>query len=175
MRSLFLIFFFCYVIGKVQDRVCVVSEKDSIFFLNVYICLKDRRVIVISDEKGVFLLEKYDLLLLNDILYFFYINYLYKKLFYGDLIKNRCIVFLIENNWVLEEVFIFSNRYLNCFLYYEILFLLKRGVYLFVLVLVDGQIYIVGGSILCGFFQSNICFILFWEKYSNMMYRYDIK
>lgn len=54
MRSLFLIFFFCYVTGKAQDRACVVSEKDSIPLSNVYICLKDRRVIAISDEKGVF-------------------------------------------------------------------------------------------------------------------------
>lgn len=53
MRSLFLIFFFCYVTGKAQDRACVVSEKDSIPLSNVYICLKDRRVIAISDEKGV--------------------------------------------------------------------------------------------------------------------------
>ena len=58
MRSLFLIFFFCYVTGKAQDRACVVSEKDSIPLSNVYICLKDRRVIAISDEKGVFSLEK---------------------------------------------------------------------------------------------------------------------
>ena len=52
---------------------------------------------------------------------------------------------------------------------------LKRGVYSFASVLVDGQIYIVGGSTSCGPFQSNIRSTLFWEKYSNMMYRYDIK
>ena len=102
MRSLFLIFFFCYVTGKAQDRACVVSEKDSIPLSNVYICLKDRRVIAISDEKGVFSLEKYDSLSLNDTLYFSHINYLHKKLSYGDLIKNRCTVFFIENNRVLE-------------------------------------------------------------------------
>ena len=175
MRSLFLIFFFCYVTGKAQDRACVVSEKDSIPLSNVYICLKDRRVIAISDEKGVFSLEKYDSLSLNDTLYFSHINYLHKKLSYGDLIKNRCTVFLIENNRVLEEVSIFSNRHLNRFLHYEILSPLKRGVYSFASVLVDGQIYIVGGSTSCGPFQSNIHSTLFWEKYSNMMYRYDIK
>lgn len=70
MRNLFLIFLFCYVTGKAQDRACVVSEKDSIPLSNVYICLKDRRVIAISDEKGVFSLEKYDSLSLNDTLYF---------------------------------------------------------------------------------------------------------
>lgn len=175
MRSLFLIFFFCYVTGKAQDRACVVSEKDSIPLSNVYICLKDRRVIAISDEKGVFSLEKYDSLSLNDTLYFSHINYLHKKLSYGDLIKNRCTVFLKENNRVLEEVSIFSNRHLNRFLHYEILSPLKRGVYSFASVLVDGQIYIVGGSTSCGPFQSNIRSTLFWEKYSNMMYRYDIK
>ena len=68
MRNLFLIFLFCYVTGKAQDRACVVSEKDSIPLSNVYICLKDRRVIAISDEKGVFSLEKYDSLSLNDTL-----------------------------------------------------------------------------------------------------------
>ena len=142
MRSLFLIFFFCYVTGKAQDRACVVSEKDSIPLSNVYICLKDRRVIAISDEKGVFSLEKYDSLSLNDTLYFSHINYLHKKLSYGDLIKNRCIVFLIENNRVLEEVSIFSNRHLNRFLHYEILSPLKRGVYSFASVLVDGQVFL---------------------------------
>ena len=175
MRNLFLIFLFCYVTGKAQDRACVVSEKDSIPLSNVYICLKDSRVIAISDEKGVFSLEKYDSLSLNDTLYFSHINYLHKKLSYGDLIKNRCTVFLKENNRVLEEVSIFSNRHLNRFLHYEILSPLKRGVYSFASVLVDGQIYIVGGSTSCGPFQSNIRSTLFWEKYSNMMYRYDIK
>ena len=110
MRSLFLIFFFCYVTGKAQDRACVVSEKDSIPLSNVYICLKDRRVIAISDEKGVFSLEKYDSLSLNDTLYFSHINYLHKKLSYGDLIKNRCTVFLKENN-LINQVNILEN---NC-------------------------------------------------------------
>lgn len=63
----------------------------------------------------MFSLEKYDSLSLNDTLYFSHINYLHKKLSYGDLIKNRCTVFLIENNRVLEEVSIFSNRHLNRF------------------------------------------------------------
>ena len=170
MRSLFLIFFFCYVTGKAQDRAYVVSEKDSIPLSNVYICLKDRRVIAISDEKGVFSLEKYDSLSLNDTLYFSHINYLHKKLSYGDLIKNRCTVFLKENNRVLEEVSIFSNRHLNRFLHYEILSPLKRGVYSFASVLVDGQIYIVGGSTSCGPFQSNIRSCLISYLYIMLLY-----
>ena len=169
LRFVLIGFSLIYVAQLVNDF------RDSIPLSNVYICLKDRRVIAISDEKGVFSLEKYDSLSLNYTLYFSHINYLHKKLSYGDLIKNRCTVFLKENNRVLEEVSIFSNRHLNRFLHYEILSPLKRGVYSFASVLVDGQIYIVGGSTSCGPFQSNIRSTLFWEKYSNMMYRYDIK
>ncbi len=180
-----------WVSSTLTAQVCgtVVDQKTHLPVSGVHIYLGGDELVAISNQEGKFCLQQSAEIREEDLLTFSHISYTGKEILLSDFRDAGLVVFLTEGRHALGEVVIRSDRFLEGKVRYRKLASMRYGVSSFGSLLLEDCIYVIGGDetrkdevrdiqnsdYSLRTLGSCTAEVKSWERYSNYLFRYDIR
>tara|TARA_R110000868_G_scaffold110147_7_gene298747 strand:+ start:374 stop:1717 length:1344 start_codon:yes stop_codon:yes gene_type:complete len=147
LKKLIFLFTLSSFLTYAQNIKGVVLDKNTNLGIeNVNIISLKKTATALTDEDGKFNLKLKNEIQYNDSIYFSHVGYITKGILISEFKMNNFSIQLeteIEN---LKETTIYNHKNLKSKISYTKLSNLKKGIYSFGSVLIDGKIYVIGGD-----------------------------